>query len=223
MPESPDPDPAPGPSLHGVPGDGGILPELVGAGFWDRGGCCGAGFASGGAADTMAPGPVLACLAGECWQAGLGRLNDDELIGALRAARRLASWVAAMELAMVSDLAARRDAQAEAEKDHRYGEHTDDELAAALTLTRSAAVGLLGLALDLRRLPRTGAALAAGQIDRARAAVIADEVTGLDGAHAAAVEAAVIAKAPGQTTGQVRAAAHRAVLAADPAAARERK
>ena len=55
------------------------------------------------------------------------------------------------------------------------------------------------------------------------AAVIADEVTGLDGAHAAAVEAAVIAKAPGQTTGQVRAAAHRAVLAADPAAARERK
>jgi Domain of unknown function (DUF222) len=222
MPVPPDADP--GPSLHGVPdGHGVLLPELVGAGFWDRSDYSCAGFASGGAADTMAPGPVLACLAGDRWQAGLGSLTDDELIGALRAARRLGSWVAAMELAMVSDLAARRDAQAEAENDHRYGEHTDDEIAAALTMTRSSAVTLLDLAVDLRRLPLTAAALAAGQIDRARAVVIADAVTGLDDAHAAAVEAAIIAKAPRQTAGQVRAAAHRAVIAADPAAARKRK
>src|SRR5262249_54250839 len=41
----------------------------------------------------------------------------------------------------------------------------------------------------------------------------------LDHAHAAAVEAAVIGRAPGQTTGQLRASARRAVLVADPAAA----
>src|SRR5262249_55579139 len=41
--------------------------------------------------------------------------------------------------------------------------------------------------------------------------------------HAAAVEQQVLDHAPGQTTGQLRAAARRAVLAADPAAARERK
>ena len=66
------------------------------------------------------------------------------------------------------------------------------------------------------------AALTAGRIDRYRAAVIADEVAGLGDEHAA-VEQQVLDEAPAQTTGQLRAAARRAVLAADPAAARQRK
>ena len=98
-----------------------------------------------------------------------------------------------------------------------------DGIAAALTLTGRAADVLLDLAIALRRLPATMNALAAGQIDRYKAAVIADEVTGLGDGHAAAVERQVLAHAPGQTTGQLRAAARRAVLTADPAAARERK
>jgi hypothetical protein len=53
--------------------------------------------------------------------------------------------------------------------------------------------------------------------------VIADEVTGLDDEHAAAVEQAITSSAPGQTTGQLRAAARRAVMTADPSAARRRK
>jgi hypothetical protein len=53
--------------------------------------------------------------------------------------------------------------------------------------------------------------------------VIADEVTGLSNEHAAAVEQAVIGAATNQTTGQLRAATRRAVLAADPRAARKRK
>jgi hypothetical protein len=53
--------------------------------------------------------------------------------------------------------------------------------------------------------------------------VIANEVTGLTGRHAAAVERAVIGAAPGMTTGQLSAATHRAVTAADPTAARRRK
>jgi hypothetical protein len=55
----------------------------------------GCGFAAGGAADELPPGPALAGLAGDAWAAGLGRLSDDELVGVLRAARRLASWSAA--------------------------------------------------------------------------------------------------------------------------------
>src|SRR5262249_48360574 len=66
-------------------------------------------------------------------------------------------------------------------------------------------------------------ALAAGDIDLPRAMVIADEVTGLGDDHAAAVEHAIAGSAPGQTTGQLRAATRRAVLAADPSAARQRK
>src|SRR5207244_8533324 len=43
------------------------------------------------------------------------------------------------------------------------------------------------------------------------------------GGQATPVERRVLGDAPGQTTGQLRVAARRAVLAADPAAARERK
>jgi Domain of unknown function (DUF222) len=196
--------------------------EAIAAGRLPRQPGDGCGFAAGGAADELPPGPVLAGLAGDTWDAGLGRLSDDELIGVLRAARRLASWSAALELAAVTDLAARREAEA-AGAGSCAGEHLGDEIAAALTLTARAADVLLDLATALRRLPATMAALAAGRIDRYRAAVIADEVAGLGDEHAAAVEQRVLDDAPGQTTGQLRAAARRAVLAADPAAARERK
>ena len=69
----------------------------------------------------------------------------------------------------------------------------------------------------------TRAALAAGQIDRVKALVITEAVTCLTDAHAAAVETAVIGRAPGQTSGQLRAATQRAVLAVDPAAAKRRR
>jgi hypothetical protein len=102
-------------------------------------------------------------------------------------------------------------------------EHVSDEVAIALTLTRFGADWMLGLAVGLDRLPRTRAALAAGAIDERRAAVITDELAGLTDEQAAAVEALLFDKAPGQTTAQLRRAAHRAVIAADPAAAKRRK
>ena len=83
-------------------------------------------------------------------------------------------------------------------------------------MTGRAAARLTGLAAGLARLPGTAAALRAGQIDGPRAAVIADETSALDDAAALAVEERVLARAPGQTTGQVRAACRRAALAADP-------
>jgi hypothetical protein len=196
--------------------------EVFKAGRWDRSRGDGGGFAAGGLADHLPPGPVLAGLAGDRWQGGLERLSDDELIGVLRAARRLASWAAAMELAAAGDLWDRRTAQEDA-GDSGAAAHVDAEIAAALTLTHHAADQVLGLAVSLRRLPATSAALGAGDIDLPRAKVIADETTGLTGEHAAAVEAAIIGAAPGQTTGQLRWATHRAVLAADPTAARRRK
>ena len=183
----------------------------------------GRGFAAGGTVDEMPPGAVLADLAGDAWAAGLDRLSDDELIGVLRAARRLASWSAALELAAVADLAARREADAETGAACAPGEHIGDEIAAALTLTGRAADALLDLAITLRRLPATMSTLATGWIDRYKAAVIADEATGLSDDHAAIVEQRILGHAPGQTTGQLRAATRHAVLTADPAAARERK
>ena len=179
----------------------------------------GAGFAADGAADSLPPGVTLAGLAGDAWATGLDRLTDDQLIGVLRAWRRLTSWTAAGELAAAAELHRRRNAEVAAGADPHLAEHVGDELAASLTLTARAADQLLDFAVRLGRLPCTRAALAAGEIDRAKAYVIADEVSCLDRAHAAAVEAAVIGRAPGQTTGQLRASARRAALAADPEAA----
>jgi hypothetical protein len=127
-----------------------------------------------------------------------------------------------MELAAAADLWRRRTAEEDAGDDGAAA-HADAEIAAALTLTYHAADHLLNLAISLRRLPATSAALSAGDIDLPRAKVIADETTGLTSQHAAAVDAAIIAAAPGQTTGQLRLATRRATLAADPTAARRRK
>src|SRR5215510_2418840 len=196
--------------------------EALKAGRRDRAHGNGGGFAAGGVADAVPPGPALAGFAADAWAAGLGQLSDDELIGVLRASRRLASWAAAMELACVADLWRRRTAEEDAGDEGTAG-HAGDEIAAALTLTGRAADGLLDLAIALQRLPAASAALAAGAIDLPRARVIADEVIGLTDEHAAAVDQVIASTAPGQTTGQLRAAARRAVITADPAAARKRK
>ena len=136
--------------------------EVLKAGRWDRSAGEGGGFAAGGVADHLPPGPVLAGLAGDRWAEGLGNLTDDELIGVLRAGRRLASWAAAMELAAVSDLWRRRTAEQDA-GDTGAALHADAEVAAALGLTRRAADTLLALAAALDRLPLTRAALAAAR------------------------------------------------------------
>src|SRR5215831_1401910 len=196
--------------------------EVLKAGRWDRSRGDGRGFAAGGVTDDLPPGPVLAGFADDAWTAGLGRLSDDELIGVLRASRRLASWAAAMELACVADLWRRRTIEEDAGDTGAAG-HAGDEIAAALALTSRAADGVLDLAIAHQRLPATSAALAAGAIDLPRAKVIADEVTGLTDGHAAAVDQVIASAASGQTTGQLRAATRRAVIAADPAAARKRK
>jgi hypothetical protein len=184
----------------------------------------GAGFAEGGLLDRLTPGPALAGFAQNAWaDHGLGALSDDSLVGVLRAWRRLASWAAAGELAAVAELDRRRKAEVEAGADPHLAEHVGDELAASLTLTTRSADALLDIACGLARLPLTRAALAAGQLDRVKALVITEGVAGLDDAHAAAVETAVIGRAPGQTSGQLRAATQRAVLAVDPAATERRR
>ena len=197
-------------------------PEPIAAGWWNRATGDGTGFAAGGVADSLPPGPVLAGLAGDTCAAGLGRLTDDELVGVLRAGRRLQSWSAWLELSAAGELMSRRLAQ-QAAGQAGLAEHADAEVAAALRLTGRAADQLLDLAMTLRRLPLTGRALAAGAIDLPRARVIAEEVAGLSDEHLAGVEERVLTRAADQTTTRVRAATRRAVFAADPSAVRRRQ
>ncbi len=198
--------------------------EALAAGFTHSDCMPGArGFAAGGPLDTMEPGPVLAGFAADTTGDGLSGLSDDELIGYLGGARRLASWSASMELAAVSQLAARRAADARAAGDWRQHDHVADEIAVALTLTCRAADKLLDLAVGVTRLPAVTAALAAGRIDLPRAGVYHHELAALADVPAAAIAAVTITDAAGLTTGQLRDVLHRAVLAHDPEAAARRR
>ena len=214
-------DPEPDPESGAVPAEP-PLPSVVDAGFWDRSKGTGPGFVAGGVADRLEPGPVLTQLAEEAWERGLGELTDDELIGVLRAARRLASRAAALELAATADLVSRRTSGG-TERAARAAEHVDDELAAALVLTRHSAAIVHDLAVGLARLRLTKAALAAGRIDQPRAAVIVAETSALSDWDAAVAELAVIRIAPGLTTGELRQEIRRAVLIIDSGALRRRK
>ena len=155
----------------------------------------------------------------------LGRLSDEELIGLIRSHRRQASAAQAGELAAVAELAARRRAEAQADgvRDCLAADAGTDEIAAALTLTGRAAQLLTGRATEMTDLPRTFAALAAGQIDMPKALVLLTGLAGQEPELAHAVEAQVLGRAPAQTTGQLRACLNRALLAADPAAAERRR
>jgi Domain of unknown function (DUF222) len=104
------------------------------------------------------------------------------------------------------------------------GKFCADELAVALGISRWPAERMLALAHDLAtRLPLTARALHEGVIDVYKAQIIAEATRVLDDAAAAAAEAAILGGIEGKTPGQIRAAAGRAVLHADPSAARKRR
>jgi hypothetical protein len=190
----------------------------------------GTGLESGGALDTSAPSGTLAGLADALTRdGGLAELDDDELVGAMRAWQRIESWASASGLAAVAELARRRPADGTplpqpGQFPAALSEFISDEVAAALTLTGQAASTHTELGLDLAvRLPATFRAHHQGLIDRARARLIAEATRVLSDAGARAVEAQILPRAAGQTTGQLRAALARAVIAADPEAAARRR
>ncbi len=159
----------------------------------------------------------------------LADLDDDELIGVLRAWYRLESWCASGGLAAIAELARRRPADGVAPGSPggfpaQLSEFIGDEVAAALTLTGRAADTSLSVALDLAvRLPSTARALHEGVIDRPKALLIAEATRILTDEHARQVEARILPAAGEQTTGQLRAAVARAILAVDPEAATRRR
>jgi hypothetical protein len=202
----------------------------------------GSGFEAGGALDTCAPSESLARLADAVTRDGrLAQLNDDELIGVVRAWRRLESWCSAGTLAVIAELARRRPAErttpaapgqfpaqrtvpAPGQFPAQLSEFISDEVAAALTLSRRTADAYLDLALDLAlRLPATARALHEGIIDYPKARLIADLTRILSDEDARAVEARILPAAGDQTTAQLRAAVSRAVIAVDPEAATRRR
>ncbi|WP_242903415.1 HNH endonuclease signature motif containing protein [Actinomadura terrae] len=144
------------------------------------------------------------------------------------AARRQTSWAQSRELAAVAELARRREnAEASGDPDYRVlpaHESTVEEVAAALTLTSQAAATLLHLAEQLTGpLAATGRALEAGRIDLPKARIISDATDNLPNQVADTLQTAALAKAPTQTTGQLRRRIKRIAHRLDPSSITERR
>src|SRR5580692_3024373 len=132
-------------------------------------GSAGSVFGRDGAADVLPPGPVLASLTAQA-VAGAGSLADDELIGVLQAARRMANHAAYQQTVVIAEFARRRQGEFEAAKAAgvpvgcRDGEFPGEELAMELVDTGAYTGARIDAAAELTtRLPRTLAAMAAGR------------------------------------------------------------
>jgi hypothetical protein len=218
-------------------------PDLWGAGFYRRSRCAGAdaglggspvigaGFAQGGALDTMEPGPGLAGFADEAHErgAGLADLSDDELIGVMEAWQREEARAVSRGLQAVLELARRRPLPGRqpvpaGQVPEAFGEFTADEIAASLRISVRAADARLGLAFDLReRLPATAVALHAGVITGEKMERIARRTAILSGEHAREADARLYPKARDQTPDALGKALDKIIDEIDPDAARRRK
>jgi len=198
-----------------------VDPAVLGAG--------GAAFAEGRAGDAMAPGPVLAALTEQAAE-DLPALSDDELLGAVSAARRLAARAEYLEHRAVAEFGRRRAAACEAataagaRPGRREGEFPGEELAFHQVSSGNAAYEKLAFAADLAtRLPDTFAALGAGRLDRYRALIIHRGTVALSDAAAAEADQVLAAAAPGLTYQALRARAAAVEMRLDPEAVRRRK
>jgi Domain of unknown function (DUF222) len=188
-----------------------------------------AAFVQDGPADTLAPGALLAALT-EAAFADAARLDDNELTGALEAARRLRNRAHYLETLAVADLARRRAAQYQEDKENgvprnqRRAQFPDLELAGQLIIGRRHAQDLLDEATELTaRLPRTLAGMAAGLIDPVRASAIASATLCLSDAGAAQVDQALAATAHEVRAGTVARRAAALAMKLDPEAVRREK
>ncbi len=184
-------------------------------------------FTQGGTADLMGPGPVLAALV----HAAVGRdgaaladLPDDELLRVIRAARRMESRAVWTHLAAVREFAARRTATPGSASRCGFREFAPEELAWELNLTAQAAEDQMAYACAVAdRLPRTFAALAAGQIHPVHVLIIDNQTALLSPEDAARADEVLAQVAQSKTFGQLRRTAHRLVLRLDPDSARRHK
>ena len=186
-------------------------------------------FAQDRPAAALRPGPILAALtehaAGEA-----ARLGDDELLGAVAAARRLAARAEYLELTAIAEFTRRQDARFEAAAAARVppgcrdGEFADAELGYELVTSGNAARDTMDMAVDLQtRLPKTRQALAAGLIDADRARLIWKPTRCLSGEDAAYADALLAGLAPHLRYDQLARKAAATAMKLDPEACQRGK
>jgi hypothetical protein len=162
-----------------------------------------AAFGQDKAADVLRPGPVLSALTEQA-VSDVSVLSDDQLTGALSAARRLENRAAYLQTVVIAEFARRREVEREEAKSRkvplhcRPGQFPGEELAGELVSTARYADERIWEATDLAtRLPRTLAGMADGTIDATRAYVIWSYTWSLTPPDAAHADELLAAAAPG--------------------------
>jgi hypothetical protein len=186
-------------------------------------------FGQGKAADALRPGPVLAALTEQA-VADLAVLSDDQLTGALHAARRLENRAAYLQTMTIAEFGRRRAAQFEDAKARRVppgrrpGEFAADELASELVITANYADTRIERDAALTsRLPMTLAGMAAGAISADRADLVAAWTASLSDADAARADEILAAAAPGLRYDQLARKAAALELKLNPEGVKARK
>jgi Domain of unknown function (DUF222) len=186
-------------------------------------------FWQGEAADELPPSPLLAGLTEDA-VLGLQCLSDNELVGILHATRRQVAREQYKQVLVTAEFGRRRQAAFRDALTRGIpagcapGGFPGEELAAELAVTRAEAGHLIDDAIDLTsRLPRTLAAMAAGQIDADRASWIAMYTRSLSSADAARADEVLAEVAPELRTEQVARKAAALEMKLNPEAVAARK
>ena len=186
-------------------------------------------FGQDAAADVLRPNPVLAALTEQAC-ADLSRLTDNQLIGALQAARRLENRAHYLQTRMIAEFARRRLEEFETAKARgvrvrcRAGEFPGVELASELLISGLEAGRWIDSATDLTtRLPRTLQGMSAGLIDAERGAIIAAYTGSLSAEDAAKADEILAAAAPEVRADTLARRAAALEMKLDPEAAKTRK
>jgi Domain of unknown function (DUF222) len=186
-------------------------------------------FGQDAAADVLRPNPVLAALTEQAC-ADLSRLTDNQLIGALRAARRLENRAHYLQTRMIAEFARRRAEEFETAKARgvrvrcRAGEFPGAELSSELLISGLEAGRWIDSATDLTtRLPSTLQGMSAGLIDAERGAIIASYTGSLSPGDAARADEVLAAAAPEVRAETLARRAATLEMKLDPEAARTRK
>jgi Domain of unknown function (DUF222) len=188
-----------------------------------------AAFGQDKAADVLRPGPVLSALTEQA-VADLPLLSDDQLTGALSAARRLENRAAYLQTIVIAEFARRREVEREEAKSRkvplhcRPGQFPGEELMAELVSTAHYADQRIWEATDLAtRLPCTLAGMADGTIDSTRASIIWSYTWSLTPPDAAYADELLAGAAPGLRPDQLGRKAAALEMKLDPEAVRRRR
>ncbi len=186
-------------------------------------------FGQDAAADVLQPGPVLAALTEQAC-ADLSRLTDNQLVGALHAARRLENRAHYLQTRTIAEFGRRRAEEFETARARgiragcRSGEFPGVELASELLISRLEAGRWIESATSLTtRLSNTLRGMSAGLIDAERAAIIAAYTGCLSPEDAAKADEILAAAAPEVRAETLARRAATLEMKLDPEAAKTRK